>query len=102
MSVPCLERSSTRPPVCAASWARKPSHFGSAAHPAGRAGLSTATVSIGSGKDQVTGDAFPVGCRSTVSTSPVTHQPAGSRLRLLEEAEGGVGPAVDAGRDVLE
>ncbi|MFF7097974.1 hypothetical protein ACFY9A_37150 [Streptomyces rubradiris] len=31
----------------------EPSHFGSAAHPVGRAGLSTATVSIGSGKDQV-------------------------------------------------
>ncbi|GAA4115518.1 hypothetical protein GCM10022284_68270 [Streptomyces hundungensis] len=31
----------------------EPSHFGSAAYPAGSTGLSTATVSIGSGKDHV-------------------------------------------------
>ncbi|MCX5355849.1 hypothetical protein [Streptomyces mirabilis] len=31
----------------------QPSHFGSAAHPVGKTGLFTATVSIGSGKDHV-------------------------------------------------
>lgn len=53
MSVPWLGRSSTHPPGCTAGWARKPSHFGSAAHPAGRAGLSTATVSTSWGNDHV-------------------------------------------------
>ncbi|GAB1333425.1 hypothetical protein ACE1SV_00150 [Streptomyces sp. E-15] len=37
-----------------ALWGRSAGqNFGSAAHPAGRPGLSTGTVSIGSGSDQV-------------------------------------------------
>lgn len=76
--------------------------FGSAAHPAGRAGLSTATVGIGSGKDQVTGDALPAGRPEHGEHQP-GHPAAGRGDRVLfEHAEGGVGPAVDAGRDVPE
>lgn len=39
MSVPRRERSSTRLPAYTASWARKPSHFGSAAPPGVQGGV---------------------------------------------------------------
>jgi hypothetical protein len=48
----------------------EPSHFGSAAHPAGSVRPSTGAVSIGSGKDHVIGDAFHTGRRQHGARSP--------------------------------
>ncbi len=49
---------STTVPASAKTAARNPFHLGSATHSVGGSGLSTATVSIGSGRDHITGQAF--------------------------------------------